>query len=70
MSQPPEELYWNTPAVVEVEYHNGRRDELYFETRLAAEAYVGQIPWLQAAGDDEAGQVFTAILRQAAVGLN
>lgn len=64
------ELYWNSPAVVEVEYHDGRRADLAFETRLAAEAYVGQIPWLQAAGDAEAETIFTAVLRQAAVGLN
>lgn len=64
------ELYWNSPAVVEVEYQDGRRVDLVFETRLAAEAYVGQIPWLQAAGDDAAAMIFTAILRQSAVGLN
>lgn len=65
-----DELYWNSPAVVEVEYHNGRREDVAFETRLAAEAYVGQIPWLQVAGDDDAARVFTAVIRQAAVGLN
>lgn len=65
-----DEVYWNSPAMVEVEYHNGRRADLAFETRLAAEAYVGQIPWLQVAGDDEAEMIFTAVIRQAAVGLN
>lgn len=65
-----DESYWNNPAIVEVEYHNGRRVDLAFETRLAAEAYVGQIPWLQVAGDDEAAQIATAIVRQAAVSLN
>lgn len=65
-----DEAYWNAPAVVEVEYHNGRRADLAFATRLEAEAWVGQIPWLQVAGDAEAETVFTAVLRQAAVGLN
>lgn len=65
-----DELYWNSPAIVEVEYHNGRRAELAFSTRLAAEAYVGQLPWLQLAGDEEAVTIFTATLRQAAVSLN
>jgi hypothetical protein len=65
-----DELYWNSPAVVEVEYHNGRRADLAFDTRLEAEAYVGQIPWLQAAGDDTAESIFAAVIRQAAVGLN
>lgn len=69
-------LYWNNPAVVEVEYHpvrgghNGRRAELAFETRLAAEAYVGLLPWLQLAGDEVAVTIFTATVRQAAVSLN
>ena len=65
------ELYWNSPALVEVEYHHGgRRGELAFATRLEAEAYVGQLPWLQLAGDEEAVTIFAATLRQAAVGLN
>lgn len=63
-------LYWNSPAVVEVEYHSGRRGELAFATRLEAEAYIGQLPWLQAAGDAEAVTIFTATVRQAAVSLN
>lgn len=62
--------YWNGPAVVEVEYHNGRREDKAFATRLEAEAWVALIPWLQTAGNEEAETVFTAILRQAAVSLN
>ena len=71
-----DELYWNSPAMVEVEYHpvrgdhNGRRGELAFATRLEAEAYVGQVAALQLAGDDEALTIFSATLRQAVVWLN
>lgn len=63
-------LHWNSPAVVVVERHDGRAEELAFETRLAAETYVGLIPWLQESGDEDAVTIRAAIIRAAAVGLN
>ncbi len=40
--------YWNGPAAVVIEYHDGRRDYLTFSTRIEAEQWVALLPWLQA----------------------
>ena len=59
--------YYLRPAAVAVEYHDGRRETVTFDTRLEAEQWLGLLPWRQAAGDAEVVGIGAAQLVAVAV---
>ena len=61
------EEHWNGPAAIRVEYDDGRRDTVTFDTRIEAEQWLGLLPWRQAAGDEEVSDIRSAMLAETAV---
>ena len=54
------EEHWNGPAAIRVEYDDGRRDTVTFDTRIEAEQWLGLLPWRQAAGDSDVAGIVAA----------
>lgn len=63
----PGEAYWNGPGAVAVEYRDGGRETVTFDTRVEAEQWLGLIPWRQGMGDAEVADIASATLVGTAV---
>ena len=67
----PAELWWNSPAAVQIGLRGGASTILMFETRLEAEQWVYLLPLRQAMGDEQVEAVVWALLSKlASVALN